>query len=257
MFGGAILFADEFGLDLARACLPEHGWLASVIDPNRPAAHRWASDNGGGGLVLDHPIKNDRENFLRDLDALDPAVGVIVSYGRILWPELIGMFPNGVANLHFGKLPEYRGANILQWAIIDGAKETAATLHYVDQGIDTGPVIDVTPMPIEDNDTALSLRRKLSFVGKEMLKVWLPKLLKNRVPAIEQDESRANFWPRRTEADGQIDWSWSDERIRNLTRALVPPWPGAFYIDRMGKKQIVDRAITLNEVKELRREVQS
>ena len=255
MTGGVVLFGDEFGLDLAQACIPNNNISALVIDPNRPSARQWAECGEHARLVFHHPQKIRRAPFVRELANLQPVLGLIISYGRILWPELLSLFPNGVINLHFGILPEYRGANVLQWVIVNGEEQTAATLHYVDEEIDTGPVIESITVRIDDNDIALTLREKLAPVAVSMIKKWLPILCKKKVMAVNQDKSRARHWPPRTENDSWIDWSWSDERIRNLTRALAKPWPGALYTDRLGLKQTIECALSLGEVRSLRQKV--
>lgn len=244
----AIVFGDELGLPVALAALPPGTRAVAVVDPRRAGA--------GDGLavpVLHHPDKAGRAVFEATVAGLRPTLGVVFSYSRILWPELLALFPHGVVNLHNSRLPEYRGANTLQWTLINGETETASTLHYVDAGIDSGPVIDAIPVPILDTDDAATLRDALSGAARTLLERWLGRLLDGPVPAQPQTGERARHWPRRHPADGRIDWSWPDERIRNLTRALVPPWPGAYAEGPDGTVIRVDRALSLDEVRALRR----
>ena len=249
------LFGDEVGLPIMLDVLGEVCPAMVVVDPKRPAACEWLAAHGNKLNVLMHPDKDGLREFESKLKASKPILGVIGSYSRILRPELISQFALGVVNVHGGRLPEYRGANVLQWAIINGESETAVTLHYVDEGIDTGPVIAQHSVAIEENDTALTLRDKMLVEMKRLLSEWLPRLLVGRVSASVQDELKARKWPRRSPSDGNIDWAWSDEQIRNLIRALVRPWPGAFYTEMSGKKRIVDHELTLEQVQRLRREV--
>jgi methionyl-tRNA formyltransferase len=251
---GIVIFGDELGIPLAMEALGGARAACVVIDPKRLEAQEWKS-RAKERMILRHPHQGEQTRFLRKLAQLKPALGVVSSYSRILWPELLALFPLGVVNLHGGKLPEYRGANVLQWAIINGETETAATLHYVDQGIDTGPVIAESRIPIYDEDTALVLRDRMCKEGKKLLRTWLPRLLRGRVEAAKQDESRARVWQRRRPEDGVINWAWSDEKVRNLIRALVKPWPGAFYFDGLGKRVVIDRVLTLEEVKRIRWEL--
>ena len=181
-------------------------------------------------------------------------MGVICSYSRILWKELIDFFPMGVVNIHGGKLPEFRGANTLQWSIINGEKSTAATLHFVDEGVDTGSVIDAAEVVIETHDTAFTLLGKILKASASLLDIWLPSLLNEKAPAYPQDESKAQVWPRCTLDDGLLDWVHSDEEISLLSRALAAPWPGVFYYTDDNKKVVIDNALTSSEVAKLRKE---
>lgn len=251
---GFVFFGDAFGLQALGRCKASVECRAVVFDPvrlDRDEAARF------GCPTFAHPPKEERQRLIEQLRTFAPATGVICSYSRIIWPELIALFPTGIVNIHNAPLPRYRGANVLQWAIINGDAETAATLHYIDEGVDTGPVIDVESVAIGPEDTALSVRERLLDANVSLLDRWLPCLIEARVPAIAQDESRAMYWRRRTPDDGRIDWTWSDERIRNLTRALVAPWPGAWYENRDGIRVVVDRTLSLDEIASLRRELSS
>jgi methionyl-tRNA formyltransferase len=250
-----VIFGDELGIPLVMEALGEAKLACVVIDPKRKNLKNWHKGNEQKYRILMHPRKEERDGFAHELTKFNLRLGIVASYSRILWPELLTLFPLGVVNLHGGRLPEYRGANVLQWAIINGETETAVTLHYVDQGIDTGPVIAESRIPIHDEDTALTLRDRMSNEGRDLLRKWLPRLQKGEVEKTRQDESKACVWRRRKPEDGLINWAWSDERVRNLIRALVKPWPGAFYFDGMGEKVVVDRPISIEEVKRIRREL--
>jgi len=249
---GVVIFGDEIGIPLVIEALGEIEIACVVIDPKRKNVKNWYKENEQKYRILMHPKKEEREGFANELTTFNRRLGIVASYSRILWPELIMLFPLGVVNLHPGKLPEYRGANVLQWAIINGETETAVTLHCVDQGIDTGPVIAESRIPIHDQDTALTLRERMSIEGKNLLRTWLPRLLKGEVETTGQDESKARTWPRRKPEDGLIDWAWSDEQVHNMIRALVKPWPGAFYFDGLSEKIVIDRLISVEEVKKIR-----
>jgi methionyl-tRNA formyltransferase len=250
-----VLFGDEVGLPTIARALGTIGCVAMIVDPKRPDAKHTAESLPCGGVTLEHPDRYGRAEFVQHIAAKGPVLGVVCSYSRILWPELLAVFPNGVVNLHNAKLPTYRGANVLQWTIINGEEKTAATLHYLDQGIDTGPIVAEIEVPIDPSDTALSLRHRLMAADDKLLTEWLPRLVRDRVASHPQDESRAQTWPRRRPADGNIDWRQSDHEISNLTRALVPPWPGAFYHDSSGRQITVPRPLSPAEVGELRREL--
>lgn len=252
--GGFVFFGDSAGLQILSRCSALKDCRAVVFDPDRLDV---ADAARLGCPAFAHPNKERRPQLVEDLRALAPALGIICSYSRIVWPELLQLFPQGVANLHNAPLPAFRGANALQWTIITGECETAATLHYVDDGIDTGPVIDAIPVAIGDEDTALTVRDRLIEADVALLNRWLPRLLAGPVPATPQDESLARYWPRRTPEDGRIDWSRSDREIRDLVRALVAPWPGAWYETADGRREVIRQPLSLEGVARLRREQQT
>lgn len=247
---GFVAFGDRVGLaSLARFA---GDCVAVVVDPSRLDPAAAADMVGSRPPVFTHPPTGMRETFLAELRGLAPVLGISVSYSRILWPELLDLFPHGVVNLHNGKLPAYRGANVLQWAIINGETETAATLHRMDGGIDTGPVIAAAAVPIHRDDSARALRDRLCAAGDRLLDQWVPRLLAESVPGTPQAEVCARTWPPRRPEDGKIDWSRTDEDIYHLVRALLPPWPGAWYTAADGSRAVIDRMLTVEEIRVIR-----
>lgn len=246
-----IIFGDNLGIPTTLDALPPDTTPVIVFDPKRKDILQY------GDSIESYPFpdKDKRTNFITSIMAFQPVIGIINSFSRILWPELLDLFPMGVVNIHLSKLPEYRGANTLQWTIINGEKSTAATLHRVDQGIDTGPIIDEQIIAIDNDDTATTLQKKLVAAAAVLLKSWLPRIMVDPVAGTPQDSQLARTWKRRTPEEGRINWSWSDERIRNLTRALVAPWPGAWYKNSTGAKVIVNHALTLAEIRAIRQEI--
>src|SRR5215471_7537065 len=161
----------------------------------------------------------------------------------ILPKSVIDVPRRGCVNLHGGLLPHYRGPHVMQWAIINGETETGVTLHYVDAGIDTGPVIAEARFPIEPEDDALIVRGKLREAGTRLLRTWWPAIADGTAPRAPQDESRAKYYPLRTPEDGRIDWTAPAATIHNLVRALAPPWPGAF--TTLGRDTLILRRVAL------------
>lgn len=173
------------------------------------------------------PHKKHLAPFLESVRALQPDVMLVWSYPMLLPPELTAIAPRGAFNVHSGKLPEYRGGHVMMWALINGEHETAATLHRIDAGIDTGPVVADERFPITAEDDIASLQGKLAIAGASLLAKWWPAIANGTAPQAPQDESRARYYRMRTPDDGLIDWSKSNIEIQNLVRALVAPWPGA------------------------------
>ena len=248
-----IVFADECGIPVVIAALKNIAEITVIYDPDRSKAVECCKITYPKIKSLPHPAENDYSKFLKNLKDKSPKLGVIMSYSRILKEDMISLFENGVINIHNGKLPQYRGANTLQWSIINGEEETAVTMHYVDKGIDTGPIIAEALVKINASNTALVLRDKMIKESEVLLKKWIPQLLENKLDAKPQNESNVSYWPRRKPEDGLIDWKWSNKRIHDLTRALVSPWPPAFYLDINNQKVEIKGLMSVEDISDLRR----
>ncbi len=177
--------------------------------------------------LLVQPGRAASAPFLAAVHDLGPDVLFVWSYSMLLAPELIDMATKGAVNLHGGVLPEYRGGHVMNWAIINGERESAATLHYIDAGIDTGPVIAEQRFPIEWRDDITSVQARVRKTGEALLERWWPEIAHGTAPKTPQDESRARYYRMRTPDDGLVDWTQSNNQIYNLVRALTSPWPGA------------------------------
>src|SRR5215470_16449572 len=139
------------------------------------------------------PPRSRVEPFVEELRGMAPDVIVIWSYSMILPESVIAVPRRGAVNVHGGLLPAYRGPHVMQWAIINGEAETGATLHYVDAGIDTGPVIAEERFPIAPNDDAGSVRAKLGAVAARLAGGRWPAQAAGTAPWTPQDESRARY----------------------------------------------------------------
>ena len=166
--------------------------------------------------------------FLDQVRALAPDVLFVWSYSMLLPPAVTALAAKGAFNIHSGILPEYRGGHVVNWAILNGERESASTLHYIDAGVDTGDVIAEERFPIDFRDDVASVQLKLKAAGIALITRWWPAIEKGTAPRTPQDATRARYYRLRTPEDGRIDWSQSNVQIYNLVRALVAPWPGAF-----------------------------
>jgi methionyl-tRNA formyltransferase len=214
-----------------------------------PVARGWAEN-----CSLPHAIQPRRAGlveFLTWMRDLKPDIGLVCSYSLILPAEMFRIPAKGAFNVHGGLLPEYRGANVLNWVLINGEKQTEVTLHRVTKGIDCGPVVGQRRVPVEFNDSAVTLRDKLNRAASDLVRDSWPMLCEDPVPATPQDESRARSWPRRRPEDGLIDWNRPATEIYNLIRALVAPWPGAFYYDGDGQKIVINSFVPMEDVKKM------
>lgn len=202
------------------------------------------------------PPKNSENysTFVSELEAHKPDYFFCFSYSMILHKRILGIARRGAINFHGGPLPEYRGANVINWVLVEGAKETGMTSHYMTAGIDDGDIIFQERIGISEEDTAKTLKKKVDAIGFDMLRRIKSLLDRGKeLPRTPQDESRSRYFRRRRPEDGVIDWRKSDEEIFNLVRALVHPWPGAFYYDPNGEKVTLTSYHTIEEIRQIRK----
>jgi methionyl-tRNA formyltransferase len=149
-------------------------------------------------------------------------------FRQILGRELLELAPHGALNLHGSLLPRYRGRCPVNWVLVNGERETGVTLHYMEAKPDRGDVVAQRAVPITDDDTALTLNRKLGEAARALLRATWPRLLAGTAPRVAQDHARATYFGGRRPADGRIDWAAPARRIYDLVRAVTHPYPGAF-----------------------------
>tara|TARA_R110002020_G_scaffold183864_6_gene380390 strand:+ start:55 stop:984 length:930 start_codon:yes stop_codon:yes gene_type:complete len=167
------------------------------------------------------------ESSLSELAKYSCDIFVSMSFNQIIRRELINLSPKGFINCHAGALPFYRGRNPLNWVLINDEKEFGITVHYIDEGIDTGDIIERDLYPITDNDDySTLLSRAIDQCGRLLLKALLSikQGKANRVPQ-SMINSVGSYFFQRKEGDEFIDFNWSSRRVFNFVRALSRPGP--------------------------------
>ncbi|MEK4977586.1 MULTISPECIES: methionyl-tRNA formyltransferase [Bacillales] len=179
------------------------------------------------GIPVLQPQRLRNPEAVAELAEYKPELIVTAAYGQILPKSVLDMPALGCLNVHGSLLPAYRGGAPIQRSIINGESVTGITLMYMAEGLDTGDMIARTEVPIEDDDTAGTMFEKLSQAGAELLRRELPRLVKGRVEAEPQDDSKATYAPNLTRDDEKIDWSRTSREIYDQIRGLVP-YSGGF-----------------------------
>jgi methionyl-tRNA formyltransferase len=142
-----------------------------VTQPDRPAERgQMLRPPAAKSIALEHVIpvfqpEKYTQEAVEALKTLDAEIGIVVSYGKIIPSSVFTLFPNGCFNVHFSLLPKYRGAAPVQWALINGEKETGVTTFCIEKGLDTGPILVQKSMAIAPDDTAITLMDKLVALG--------------------------------------------------------------------------------------------
>ena len=171
---------------------------------------------------INHPL------WIAKIRELKPDVIFSFYYRRMVKPELLAIPPAGCLNLHGSLLPKYRGRCPVNWVLINGEKETGVTLHYMTPKPDDGDIVAQEKVSISDDDTAVTLFKKMTSAAAQLLDKALPAVLAGKAPRKKQDSALASYFGGRRPEDGAIDWTRKAEEVRNLVRAVTRPYPGAF-----------------------------
>ena len=204
--------------------------IAVVTNPDKP--------KGRGMKMFSSPVKEFaleknlkiyqpekiRKNveFIEELKKMNPDVICVVAYGKILPKEILEIPKLGCINVHGSLLPQYRGAAPIQWAVINGDKETGVTTMYMDEGMDKGDMILKKKIEIGENETTGELWEKLSKIGGELLVETLDQIERGIAPREKQGD---NFTvaPMLDKNIAKIDWEdKTAKEIKNLVRGLNP-----------------------------------
>ena len=177
------------------------------------------------GIKVFQPTKI-REDYKEILD-VNPDLIVTCAYGQIIPKEIIDLPKYGCINIHASLLPEYRGGAPIHHAVIDGKDKTGITIMYMNEKMDEGDILYQKEIDILDSDNTSSMFDKLSALGSEMIKEFIPKLLNGEITPIKQDESKATYAYNISKEDEKIDFNDSSRNVFNKIRGLSDV-PGAY-----------------------------
>jgi methionyl-tRNA formyltransferase len=226
----------EFAVPSLRALLGEgFDVLAVVTRPDRPRGRsrtvlepspvKVAAE--AEGVPVLQPERPNDEAFLAELRRLAPDIGVVVAYGHILRPELLGIPPRGMVNVHPSLLPDLRGAAPVEWAILRGLEKTGVTIMQMEAGLDSGPILHQIPHRLDADVSGGDLSAHLAEMGAQALVEALTMLEQDGLRPVPQDHSKATFAPKLTRELARLDWSKPADVIARFTRGLDPR-PGAW-----------------------------
>ena len=177
------------------------------------------------GIPVFQPVKiREAKDVLEKTEA---DVCVVAAFGQIIPASILHMKKYGCINVHASMLPKYRGAAPIQWAVIDGEKESGVTIMQMDEGLDTGDMLAKAIVPLDEKETGGSLFDKLSEAGGRLCVETLAKLEKGEITPEKQGESPTAYASMLDKKMGNIDWNKSAVVIERLVRGLNP-WPSAY-----------------------------
>ncbi len=168
------------------------------------------------------------------LAAIKPDLAFVIGWSQICRPALVAALGGALVGYHPAALPRLRGRGVIPWTILLGDPITAGSLFWIDDGVDTGPIIAQRYFHVAPDETATTLYDQHMRALSAMLDDALPQLLARTAPRMIQDERHATWGARRTPADGIIDWRAPAQAVERLVRAVTRPYPGASAIGRSG-----------------------
>jgi methionyl-tRNA formyltransferase len=203
--------------------------LPGPIDPDRSGQCSFEGIAGRLGARLIETADVNSPDTIAEIREVDPDLIFVVGWSQLVMDEFIGLPRHGVFGMHPTLLPRHRGRAAIPWAILSGLARTGVTLFEIADGIaDSGSVVGQVEVPIEHDETATTLYEKVTAAHLELVRELVPKLLDGSAERMPQDTRRASSWPRRTPADGIIDWDTRAPYLYDWVRAQTRPYPGAF-----------------------------
>lgn len=224
----------EFARDvLNNLIIKNYNIVANICQPDRPVGRKKELKKPETKILADdhnipvfQPEKIDN-SFIKQIKSLKPDLFITVAYGLVLPKQLLDIPKFGAINIHASLLPKYRGASPIPYAIMNGDKETGASIIQMTEKLDAGPIISMESILIENNDTSATLRTKLTKLSAKLLLETLPDIFENKIKLTDQDEKLVSYAPKLARDDARINWDQPAEKIYNFIRAMNP-WPMAW-----------------------------
>lgn len=181
------------------------------------------------GIPIELSRNINSQEFIEQISKYQADLFVSMSFNQIFKTQMINLPKYKTINCHAGKLPFYRGRNILNWALINDEKEFGITVHYVDEGIDTGDIIVQETYPITDEDNYGTLLARAYEGCADVLYRAIKMIQNNEVERIRQQDIDpiGTYCGMRQSGDEIIDWNQSSREIFNFIRAICTPGPQA------------------------------
>ncbi len=203
--------------------------LPGPLDPNRSGqcAFDEVATRFDAALIETRDV--NAPETLNAVRKVMPELIFVVGWSQLVRQQFIELASEGVFGMHPTLLPRHRGRAPIPWAILSGLARTGVTLfEIVDPTADSGALVGQVEVPVSADETATSLFASLAAAHVALIRELVPQLLERSAPRIPQDAKRASSWPKRTPADGVIDWETRAPYLYDWVRAQTRPYPGAF-----------------------------
>jgi methionyl-tRNA formyltransferase len=211
-----------------------HPVVAVVTQPDRPRGRGQRVSESpvkalaqARGLPVLQPSRLRDPEFVEAFRALQPDLGVVAAYGKLLPEDILSLPRHGMINVHASLLPKYRGAAPVHRAVIDGEAETGVTIMRMEKMLDSGPMLAKVRRPIGPDETSDVIERDLAELGADLLVSVVDQIDAGVHREELQDFMLCSYAPRLTKEEGLIDWTLPASYIHNRVRGLYP-WPHAY-----------------------------
>ena len=261
-----ILFmgTPDFARDSLKALVEEgYNVIGVVTNPDKPKGRGMKTVPSevkeyamSKNIPVYQPIKvKNNEEFINQIKELAPDIICVVAYGKILPKEILDIPKYGCINVHGSILPKYRGAAPIQWAVLNGDKETGVTTMYMDEEMDTGDIIEIEKTEIGEDETTGELWDRLSLMGGRLLVKTLKEIENGTVTRTKQGED-FSMAPMLNKEMARIDWeNKTAKEIHNLVRGLNPIMGAITFLDekkiKFWKVQVLSDDELINNFPEL------
>lgn len=225
----------EFAVPALKALYKSNQNVALVVtQPDRP--------KGRGRKVIPSPVKEVAINLRYELDQPSsvrtvefanrianhkPDIIVVVAYGQIIPKNILAIPKIATINVHASLLPKYRGPAPIQRAIINEETETGVTSMLMDEGLDTGDILQSSKIKILSDDTSGTLHDRLAILSADILIQTIERIETGDIKPISQDHAQATYAPLLKKNDGRMNWEMPAQTLEAFVRGMTP-WPGAF-----------------------------
>ena len=225
----------EFAVPVLESLInSRHEVVAVVTQPDRPKGRGKNMQFSpvkecalAHNIPVMQPVNVSVPEVIDELRAYEPELIVVVAFGQFVTKKIREMPKYGCINVHASLLPKYRGAGPIQWAVINGEKESGVTTMYMCREIDKGDMLLKDTVTLDPKETGDSLHDKLSMMGGPLLLKTIDQLENGSAVRIPQCEKESTYAPKLEKTMGNIDWTMDADRIERLVRGLNS-WPGTF-----------------------------
>ncbi|HLG09565.1 MAG TPA: methionyl-tRNA formyltransferase [Gaiellaceae bacterium] len=208
------------------------------IDPNRSGQCSFDDVAARLGAQLHETSDVNSDETLEAIRSLDPELIFVVGWSQLVREPFIALAREGVFGMHPTLLPRHRGRAPIPWAILSGLARTGVTLFEIaDAAADSGSIVGQVVVGIAPDETATTLFERIAEAHVGLVRECVPLLLARTAPRRPQEPSRASSWPKRSPADGIIDWETRAPYLYDWVRAQTRPYPGAFTF--LGDEKVV------------------
>jgi methionyl-tRNA formyltransferase len=231
----------QFAVASLEACLEVGEVVLVITQPDKPKGRGQDMSESkvkerakALGIPVEQPRRLRNEPaFEALLSGYRADIAVVTAYGKILPPDILRIPRFGCVNVHASLLPRFRGAAPIQWAIAHGDETSGVCLMQMDEGMDTGAVIDRAEVKLKPDETSSSLSETLSALGGQLIRKSLPRYLSGELKAVPQPSVGVLMAPMIQKEDGRLDFSKSAVELERRIRAFTP-WPGTFFESPLG-----------------------